>query len=376
MTIIDDYTAAYYSRNNFVDSANFQTSLSSKESKTLNFFEQLYSSPQKLTLKWESLATANKNLPDGIDNQFNNSISKWDPDYSRLEEATQDKYLLPEYKKGFLDKLSSSKFYSSQAKEIHTSLSSIPVFLILNGDNEIITNRMSTIGRPSNVQSSVDKVIYNICGAFDLNSQTQNEFGFFFFNQLDAENYLTNVAKTDIDGTKTVGLSIHCTGLDAAYKIVREYHPEIDFRFIPNLNSLKNSKNSMVGVPIFIVEFLDQSTNLAKKFVFFDQSAAKVFYKNKVDTVRGIRKLKPKFSLTSLENFLEDWEEQIQERDYINKTEESSFSRESVYFVPISENGDQDFNIPHRSKGKIIIQSLGQKTRILKRFLGTFFSVK
>ena len=131
MTIIDDYTAAYYSRNNFVDSANFQTSLSSKESKTLNFFEQLYSSPQKLTLKWESLATANKNLPDGIDNQFNNSISKWDPDYSRLEEATQDKYLLPEYKKGFLDKLSSSKFYSSQAKEIHTSLSSIPVFLIL-----------------------------------------------------------------------------------------------------------------------------------------------------------------------------------------------------------------------------------------------------
>ena len=56
MTIIDDYTAAYYSRNNFVDSANFQTSLSSKESKTLNFFEQLYSSPQKLTLKWPGIS--------------------------------------------------------------------------------------------------------------------------------------------------------------------------------------------------------------------------------------------------------------------------------------------------------------------------------
>jgi len=376
MTILYDYNAASYFRNTFVDSTTFQTSLSSKESKTLNFFDQLYSSPQKLTLKWENLDTINKNLPNGFDKQYNTCISKWDPDYSRLEEATQDKYLISEYKKGFRDRIYSSKFYNSQAKEIHNSLSNIPVFFILNGDNEIITNRISTIGRPSNVQSSFAKLVYNVCGAFNLNSQTNTEFGFIFFNKADAENYLINVAKADIDGTKTVGLSLHCVGLDAAYKIVHEYHPELDFRFIPNLSTVKSIKNSINGVPVFIVEFLEQSTKQVKKFVFFDQYTAKVFYKEKLAKVRSASKFKPKFSLTSLENLLEYWEEQIQEVGYVNPNEESSFSSSSIYFFPPVENTEQLFSYPKSANGKIIVQSLGQKTRVLKRFLGTFFSVR
>ena len=61
----------------------------------------------------------------------------------------------------------------------------------------------------------------------------------FFMNRQDAENYLKEVARSDFEGTQTVGLSIHCISLDSAYKITREYHPGIDFRFVPNFNEVK-----------------------------------------------------------------------------------------------------------------------------------------
>ena len=51
--------------------------------------------------------------------------------------------------------------------------------------------------------------------------------GLFFFNYLDAEKYLKEVARSDFEGTQTVGLSVHSISLDSAYKITREHHPGI-----------------------------------------------------------------------------------------------------------------------------------------------------
>ena len=47
--------------------------------------------------------------------------------------------------------------------------------------------------------------------------------------------------------TKTVGLSIHCISLDSAYKITREYHPGIDFRFVPDLREVKGLLNNKIN---------------------------------------------------------------------------------------------------------------------------------
>ena len=56
----------------------------------------------------------------------------------------------------------------------------------------------------------------------------------------EAEIYLTEIAKSDIDRTKILGLTINCISLDSAYQITREHHPGIDFRFVPKLSEVYN----------------------------------------------------------------------------------------------------------------------------------------
>jgi hypothetical protein len=56
----------------------------------------------------------------------------------------------------------------------------------------------------------------------------------------DAVIYLEEIARSDTSGTKTLGLSIHCFGLDFAYRVIREYHPNVDFRFIPDLKEVQS----------------------------------------------------------------------------------------------------------------------------------------
>ena len=55
----------------------------------------------------------------------------------------------------------------------------------------------------------------------------------------DAELYLQEIAFSDTEGTKMFGLSVHCFGLDFAYRVMREHHSQIDFRIIPDLNEIQ-----------------------------------------------------------------------------------------------------------------------------------------
>ena len=91
-----------------------------------------------------------------------------------------------------------------------------------------------------NFQTIINEKVYDTAGSFDSTVEKQQQLGLFFMNKFDAETYLKAVAQSDIDGTQTVGLSINCIGLDAAYRITREYHPGIDFRFVPDLNEVQN----------------------------------------------------------------------------------------------------------------------------------------
>jgi len=343
----------------------FQISNTKTSSELVNFFEHLYSYPQKLTLKWETLIEYKNDLPKKCEQQFDSTLYKWTPNYDGIERADEITRGFSAYKKGFLNKVTSSNFYKSTADEIKTSLSNIPVFVILNGDNEILLSKGSNSAKPANLKYFINKVVYDSCGAFDLNMQNNPDLGFFFFNSLDAENYLNSVAKVDIDGTRTVGLSIHCLGLDSAYTIMREHHPSIDFRFIPDLSNVKNLEKTEIGVPIYIVDFLESKNQNKEKeqnctqVVFFDRETANKFYKEK-------RNNKPNLSIDSFENFLEQWEEKLYSTDtgLIQK-------KIAPIFLSTNDNNEQFINI---SRPKKIINSLGQKTRILKRFIGIFFS--
>ena len=69
-----------------------------------------------------------------------------------------------------------------------------------------------------------------------------------------AEWGLKEIAIADFEGAKTVGLSIHCVNLSTAYKITREYHPGIDFRFVPDIKEVKDLLIKKVGKSDMMVE--------------------------------------------------------------------------------------------------------------------------
>jgi hypothetical protein len=74
------------------------------------------------------------------------------------------------------------------------------------------------------------------------------------FSRSDAETYLKEIAKSDIEGKKTVGLSIHCIGLSSAYNVTREHHPGVDFRFVPDYKEVKNLLKNKLNRSKLIVD--------------------------------------------------------------------------------------------------------------------------
>jgi len=176
------------------------------------------------------------------------------------------KYPLTDYLNGYLEKVNTSNFYKNKTKDIQVALSTIPTFVVLNGHKEIILNKPTDISF-NNISKYSDKLIYNYCGAFDPTFEQRHKIGLFFFNFEDAKMYLQEVAKTDIEGTKTLGLSIHCIGLDAAYRIAREDHPEIDFRFVPDFQEVKNLLSKSIGNSDAIVEDEQQQLRFRRRTV-------------------------------------------------------------------------------------------------------------
>lgn len=380
MSITGDYNLTDPLKEKFNYFGTFQTKTTNKSSDTVNFFEQLYSQPQKLNLKWDLL--------NGVETKkvwqiFNNVVYRWDPDYEIIEKANtkKSKYLFSDYLEGFFNRINSSRFYSTQTKDIQTALASVPIFVVLNGDNEIVLTKSINPEKPSTLKTYAERLIYNTCGSFDLNSEGCPNFGLFFFDYTDAENYLNSIAKSDIDGTKTVGLSVHCIGLNSAYKITREYHPEVDFRFI---SQLSENNDTITGVPIYIVNFYESSVSESRnkfgqakpmKVVFFDETSAREFYKTKLKEFGSKMEHGLRLSVDSLENFFEVWEEQIQAQITGNNNPKTNYTSQNTYFVTTTTNDEIIQTSPKITKVTSLLQAFKQKTRILKRSIGIFFSL-
>jgi hypothetical protein len=245
-----------------------------KRSKTIEFLKTLYGYPPKFTIKWESLDELNQDLffehnygvlehsipfMDYLEDWFFNDFS--------VEESLGKKYSMPDYIDGYLDNLYASNFYKNKTKSIQGALATVPAFVVLNGQGEIVLNKPTAIGSPSSLSNYLNKFIYNNCGAFESFSEPKHKFGLFFFNFNDAEIYLQEIAKLDIEGTKTSGLSIHCISLEAAYKITREDHPEIDFRFVPDFSEVKNLLTTNTGQSTTIVDDEQQQLRFRRRTV-------------------------------------------------------------------------------------------------------------
>tara|TARA_B110001452_G_scaffold120668_1_gene100157 strand:- start:2646 stop:4247 length:1602 start_codon:yes stop_codon:yes gene_type:complete len=279
MELMQDFsvTVPTDTQNTYKDNGNYQITSNLKNSKATDFFEDLYSYPPKFTIKWDSLDELTQDL--FLENNYgvlehsfpliDSFTELFGPPFKGGSQTFGHEYSVREFINGYLDKLFSSNFYNKKTKTIQEALAPVPIFVILNGHKEIVLSKPINFVRSQAQKRSLDQSVYDYCGAFDPLVENNPKLGFFFFNRLDAENHLQEIAKSDIDGTKTVGLSIHCIGLHSAYRITREHHPDIDFRFVPHYQEVKNLlKNKLNNSNLIIddeqqqLRFRPRSANL------------------------------------------------------------------------------------------------------------------
>ena len=224
--------------------STFRGNSSLKKPKTIEFFEILYSCPNNIKINWkesdelkgDSLLDSNFGI---IEHNFpfidflEHILFR-----SKAQNSMVENYSFSDFVTGYKDKRIASDFYTKKTKPIQKELKNVPVYTILNGRGEIVlANSLSKLIDKEKNTLLIEN-LYNYCGAFGSQTIENYSLGLFFLDRDTAEIYLKEVANSDLDGTKALGLSIHCISLDSAYRITREYHPNIDFRFIPKFNEL------------------------------------------------------------------------------------------------------------------------------------------
>jgi hypothetical protein len=265
-------------------SNDFQTSLNKPKSKTIEFFKDLYTYPPKFKVIWNDLDELNINSKlssDGLKGSLptthisNRNVSRQDSPFmdvvevisSRLANsnsihAKETRYLIQDYVDGYINKSLSENFYKRKTNLIQNSLKDIPVYTIFNGRGEIILAHTNNIYTDKKFFS---EKLYDFCGAFDVRFTKNPGLGLFFMNRKDAETYLKEIAQTDSFGTKMVGLSIHCVGLDFAYRVTRNFTPDIEFRFVPDINEIRSLLNEQIHKGEYIFENSQQQLRLRRR---------------------------------------------------------------------------------------------------------------
>lgn len=225
-----------------IPDGSFRISPLTRKSKTIDLFDDLYTYPPKFRVKWDMIDELHEDLFMSYNYRvYNQKISfpeTMNHSFNNEEDGTikTTQYSSRSYFDGYLNKVTSTKLYGKQAKKFQDSLQKIPAYIILNGQGQIV---LATSTEYVN-SKTLSKEAYEFCGSFDPLVETTNQLGLFFMSKKDAEVYLNEVVKADTQGTKMLGLSIHCVGLDFAYRVMREYHPNVDFRFVPDLTEVQS----------------------------------------------------------------------------------------------------------------------------------------
>lgn len=225
-------------------SETFAITSTAKKSRTIDFFNDLYSQPPKFRIKWDSL----DELHNDSFTLYNHRTVRLKPSFlketsnllsnAKSEIIEKNNYTRQSYIDGYKNKLASNRIYNKEFQQLQSALQEVPVYVILNGMGEVVLAN-STNFTNSNFLN-VKQTTYNLCGAFDPLAQQENNLGLFFMSKKDAELFLDEIITLDPHGTKVLGLSIHCVGLDFAYRVLRTYDPNTDFRIVPDLKEVKN----------------------------------------------------------------------------------------------------------------------------------------
>jgi len=259
----------------------FHVGSKNQRSKTVDFFKDLYTYPPKFKIKWDAIdeldgdlmLSYNYNLLDHsfpfIDtlrtffnyNARTSNVSNFTYFQNKLEGINKTtKKFITYYNENYSNKQASINFYTAKTNQIQHSIQTIPVYTIVGGQQEelvLLSSKDTKAGF-----DPVKTTVYNFSDGFRNTSSRSSKLGLFFMSRNDAEVYLNEIATADVLGTKTFGLSIQCVGLDFAYRVTREYHPGIDFRFIPNLTEVRTLLNKKLGSSNSNLTFEDSQQQL------------------------------------------------------------------------------------------------------------------
>jgi len=265
-------------------------------------------------------------------------------------------------------------FPTAQQKAILAELRKVPVYTVVNGNNEII------LASPrQEISQSAIQWLYNQYYNWFIWKEDEGPVtvGLFFSNKEDAESYLHEICLRDPRGAQNLGVSVKSTGLDTFYYLNRTSSPRVQVRMISNLKELdllittnikkklsfvnpkqKYGQNWFKGTPIYILRTDNINT---KKLIFFstrDVEKALEGLKNS-DTKLNIKEIT--IEIYNLENYLLDLEKSSS--DLIQKVN---------FFppYPLFEKNDvhvEDFKI-EPLENKKIKRIINEKVKSVQRF--------
>jgi len=178
------------------------------------------------------------------------------------------------------------------------ALQSIPVYVIKNGQNKVIT---SCTGYRKPLFSSIPYLISSswllLRDLFNVSYYdkvfSESDLGFFFMRYSDAEDFLKSILASEEEDMNSVGAAIHSVSLYSVCSLIQEYHPNTEFRIIPDFEEINSSvllqrnpnivfDTNMVdlhslswddcfitGVPLYIVQTLEKPNKIFSPLAFY-----------------------------------------------------------------------------------------------------------
>lgn len=192
----------------------------------------------------------------------------------RKHKPAQKVYSKNDYIEGVFNRIITSSFYNSKSNPIGERVNTVPVYTLVNSYGQIITIKMPVaMGTGPDVKKTktqvVNEMAYTNAGAFDPSTENAatTQLGLFFFSYADANQYLLTLADADWFNMAAVGTSVDCIGLDSAYRITREHHPNVDFRFIPDYEEVTRLLDKQLGTSDTVVEDEQQQLRFRRRSV-------------------------------------------------------------------------------------------------------------
>jgi hypothetical protein len=198
----------------------------------------------------------------------------------------------------------SPNFPTREQKDLLSKLKFIPIYTVVNKNNEIITASPRECKNLYSFKWFQEKYNELFFWSHDQGSVSVN---LFFINREDASSYLHEICKKEPRESENLGLKIKSVGLDLFYKLNRTSSPKTQNRLVADLNEIdvvlkseyskykckmhpkqKYSKDWFQGNPVYTIKFQKNPAGKTLSEYFFQNSSEKkIIFFSKEDALKA-----------------------------------------------------------------------------------------